>query len=38
MVEQRKADMKRIVDEAYHKGNVDALGDVLATNIVLHTP
>ena len=37
MVEQRKVDMKRVMEDVVQKDNVDALAEILATNVVLHT-
>jgi len=33
---RNKATMHRFIDEIYHKGNMDALNEVLAENCVLH--
>ena len=36
MVEQRKADIKRVVEEVYNKGNLDVMDEFQATNVVSH--
>jgi predicted ester cyclase len=38
MVEELKARIRRVADEAYNKGNLDALDEAYATNIVRHAP
>ena len=38
MSEQRKADIKRIIEEAWNKRNVEALDEFYAPNIVLRRP
>lgn len=38
MVEEVKNLAKRVIDEAYNKGNVDVLDEAYATNFVRHNP
>jgi predicted ester cyclase len=38
MSEELKAKVRRVVDEAWHKGNLDVLSELYAANIVRHQP
>lgn len=36
--EDQKAKVRSVVDEAYNKGNVNALDEIVATDVVFHRP
>ncbi len=38
MSEELKAKARRIVDEAWHKGNLDVVHELCATSFVRHQP
>ena len=37
-IEEQKAKVRRAVDEAWNKGNLNALDEIVASNVVIHEP